>query len=363
MAYITQNYEKLIEIYPDCLIVTDCEGKILDLNQHCCHVLGYTKAELCGTNIQELLHQQEDNPIAVANLQSSEHSNRDVEFLDKNSQVLPFQLSTRSLARENDSDLIVVFAKDITCQRLAEKSRNQEQAQIVAQSRLSSLREMAGNIAHEINNPIAIIHGLTYQIRRKIQQAESPLQYDIMSLAAEVDDNCERMSNIIKGLKSLSHRGDESNMEKCSVKGIITKTIDLCRESYKARGIGLHLPILEKDIILECHEIQISQVLLNLLNNAKDWVDHKDEKWVKIDARASSHKVMIEMSDSGDGVSPKNYNEIFQPFFSLKSNGQGTGLGLSISKTLVENHQGRLFYDENSPVSKFVILLPLEQAA
>jgi C4-dicarboxylate-specific signal transduction histidine kinase len=102
----------------------------------------------------------------------------------------------------------------------------------------------------------------------------------------------------------------------------------------------------------------VSQVLLNLLNNAFDAVEMASEKWVVITFEVDSDKVSLAIVDSGSGISSGAQAKLFQPFFTTKPVGKGTGLGLSISKGIIESHQGQLSFDKTCVNTKFVITLP-----
>ncbi|HEX4924120.1 MAG TPA: ATP-binding protein, partial [Bdellovibrionales bacterium] len=115
------------------------------------------------------------------------------------------------------------------------------------------------------------------------------------------------------------------------------------------------------ELVIACRPTQISQVLLNLLNNAHDAVAEQTEKWVKLDVRDLGDSVELSVTDSGAGIPPEIQEKIMQPFFTTKQIGEGTGLGLSISKGLVDSHHGQLRLDAKSKNTRFVVLLPKTQ--
>jgi signal transduction histidine kinase len=106
------------------------------------------------------------------------------------------------------------------------------------------------------------------------------------------------------------------------------------------------------------NSIQISQVILNLLNNAFDAIQDATDKWIKIQTYIEHGQVQIRVTDCGHGISNEVAKKIMQPFFTTKPIGKGTGLGLSISKGIVEAHQGKLTIDTESKNTCFVITLP-----
>jgi C4-dicarboxylate-specific signal transduction histidine kinase len=107
-----------------------------------------------------------------------------------------------------------------------------------------------------------------------------------------------------------------------------------------------------------CRPSQISQVILNLLNNAYDAVVGRNEAWIKIDVRSSDDAFEIAVTDSGEGIAPSVADRIMTPFFTTKPMGKGTGLGLSISSNIMIDHGGTLKLDRSCPRTRFVVTLP-----
>ena len=107
----------------------------------------------------------------------------------------------------------------------------------------------------------------------------------------------------------------------------------------------------------------MSQVILNLLNNAFDAIENKDEKWVEVQTLQNKNWVEIRVSDCGHGIPKEIQDKILQPFFTTKEVGKGTGLGLSISKGIIESHGGDLTIDNEAKNTTFVARIPLEEAS
>ena len=173
-----------------------------------------------------------------------------------------------------------------------------------------------------------------------------------------ITQTTNRISKIISGLHSFSRNAVKDPMTKKSLNKIIDETLVLCTEKFKYNGVDLQITA-DPDCIVNCRPAQLSQVILNLLNNSFDAVVNDMEKWVKIellDKKDDGFLVII--SDSGKGIPKAIAEKIMQPFFTTKEVGKGTGLGLSISKGIIEDHGGVLSIDAQSANTKFVIKLP-----
>jgi C4-dicarboxylate-specific signal transduction histidine kinase len=229
-------------------------------------------------------------------------------------------------------------------------------------AKLSALGEMAGGIAHEINNPLAIIVGRISQVRRKVETGKIETQSLVESLT-KVEDTAMRIAKIIKGLRSFSRDAGKDPMEKMKIPSVVEDALELCRERFRNHNIELRVSLGDsQEIYALGRPTQITQVLVNLLGNAFDATEGLPEKWVALDLIRSGKNVQLRVTDSGKGIPLEVAEKIMQPFFTTKPVGKGTGLGLSISKGIIEEHHGRLFYDSSSPNTRFVIELPCFQS-
>jgi C4-dicarboxylate-specific signal transduction histidine kinase len=120
----------------------------------------------------------------------------------------------------------------------------------------------------------------------------------------------------------------------------------------------LEVEPVDLNIFVHCRPIQISQVILNLLNNASDALEFSSVRWIRLQVKQVAATVYISVTDSGPGISLSIQSRLMQPFATTKAPGRGTGLGLSLSKQMIEEHDGTLFVDWKSEATRFVIQLP-----
>lgn len=233
--------------------------------------------------------------------------------------------------------------------------------QIIHSARMVALGEMAAGVAHEINNPLtvvivkakALVNGL--KIDRYTKEETTYHLQKIITMG-------ERIDKIVRGLRSFSGNSQKEEMQLISLIQIFTETFDLCQEKLKNNNITLKIASIP-NIDIECRGIEISQVLLNLINNASDAIKDLETKWIMIDAVVINNSTLeIRVTDSGPGIHPEIANKIMLPFFTTKPNDQGTGLGLSISSGIIEEHQGRLWLDQYSANTSFVVHVPVLRA-
>ncbi len=235
-----------------------------------------------------------------------------------------------------------------------------QQMQMINVSKMSALGEMASGVAHEINNPLMITTGFLERIQ-KIVQGDPEKYTDIALHTQKALKGTQRVAKIVKGLRSFARNGSKDPMQPVDIEKIISETLELCFERFKYGEVKLDISKGTNGKII-CRESQISQVLLNLLNNAYDAVTEMqlDEKWVKVDVIDSpaQNKITILITDCGPGIPKDIAAKILEPFFTTKETGKGTGLGLSISVGIIEEHGGKLYLDHTHPHTRFIVELP-----
>ena len=231
------------------------------------------------------------------------------------------------------------------------------QTLLLQSSKMSALGEMAAGVAHEVNNPLAIIHTTASQLQELLQ--EEPLDRPlIIQISSCIEETANRIAKIIDGLRSFSRDGTRDPFQSYSVKKIIDETMALCSEKLKNNGIDLRIPKTPDTLVIECRATQIGQALLNLLNNAYDAIQFLPEKWIQVEVEVNKDDLEIRVTDSGAGVPEESRKRLFQPFFTTKEIGKGTGLGLSISKGIAEAHGGTFTLNTGCINTQFAIRLP-----
>lgn len=253
------------------------------------------------------------------------------------------------------------YLVSIKARKTAERLLDDEKAKTIHASKLSTLGEMAGGIAHEINNPLAIIHGyaeiLTRQLSKDVLNTDK-----LKDVALKIQETTNRIEKIVKALRTYARDGSKSHFLSSDLRKIVDETLTLCMEKLKNRDIQLIYNPPAHSVILNCQEVQISQVLLNLIQNAVDAIEAQTtKKWIKLEILPVSNTCQIRVTDSGLGIPISLQDKILQPFFTTKDIGKGTGLGLSISSSIVREHGGQFFYDKDSPNTSFVIEIPMTQ--
>jgi signal transduction histidine kinase len=236
------------------------------------------------------------------------------------------------------------------------EERVAEQTSLLLQSsKMAALGEMAAGIAHEVNTPLCVIKLVTQQVEDTRFQPEKTKE-SLGTIVRMVD----RIAKIITALKTISRTSQGEPFQPASLPKLVDEVLSLCRERFAAAGVDLQIAPLP-DLSIECRPIDISQVILNLLNNAFDAASDLPEKWVQLELLDQEETVEFRVTDSGSGIAEELSERIFSPFFTTKEIGKGTGLGLSVSRGLVDAHNGKIRVDTSAPHTSFVVTLPKTQ--
>lgn len=236
---------------------------------------------------------------------------------------------------------VVITCEDITY-------RKESEAKLRQTAKLTALGEMAGGIAHEINNPLSIMKGFIDLMQKNVSRG----QVDLAMFAQYL----EKSSNTIQ---RISRDSSQDAMVSHGVNALIDDVLDVVKEKFQDNGVRLEVAKLALEVRVSCRPVEIAQVLLNLLTNAFHAVEEQPEGWVRLAATIGQGRVLLSVVDSGHGIAADIREKIFQPFFTTKDIGKGTGLGLSISRNILETHQGRLYLDETAKATTFVVELLL----
>jgi PAS domain S-box-containing protein len=231
---------------------------------------------------------------------------------------------------------VMGIANDITNEIATKEALELERAKSIQSSKMATLGELAASIAHEINNPLSIIHGSAILIPRFIDNPEKFNQKVDNVLKA-----AERISKIVTGLRKFSRASVKTLNQSHSLAEIIRESIILTENKAKRNFVTVSLES-HTDALIECNDIEIEQIIINMINNGIDATKELDDKWVKLSISEDQDGATLIITDSGKGIPTDVAEKMFNPFFTTKPVGEGTGLGLSIVKGIIEEHRGSI---------------------
>lgn len=231
----------------------------------------------------------------------------------------------------------------------------QQQSELIHASNLKALGEMAGGIAHEINNPLQTLSLQSRALKSSFSDLKSipPLVSEQLDT---VENTISRIAKLVKGLRDLTRDVANDPAGYFFVTEALDDVMSVSSERMKNLGIKLEIKG-NTNLAVSGHMIQISQVLINLFNNSIDALLKLDTKWITVEVSEVGSSVFIVVTDSGPGIPKAIADKLMLPFFTTKGPGKGTGLGLSISKSIIERNGGNFYLDTKAAHTRFVIEL------
>ena len=225
------------------------------------------------------------------------------------------------------------------------------QAELVHSAKMASLGTLSAGVAHELNQPIAIIRGLSQQM-----QDEPNLSKFMTEDLEQIENQTSRMMRIITHMRTFCRTTGHSTSVVC-LKELVENCLILIGAQLQSHGITLSVFVETENTTVRVNPNEIEQVLLNLLTNARDALHSTPDATLDIRISENDEEVILECEDNGPGIPPEVLPRLFEPFFTTKEVGQGMGLGLSISTNLVKNNGGSLGA-RNARGAVFTLRLP-----
>ena len=226
------------------------------------------------------------------------------------------------------------------------------------QAKLASIGQLASGVAHEINNPLAIIKGYLSVIKDT-----NNLNSETLVRIEKIDNACNRIKTIVNGLRTFS-RSDMEEIVRFNLREVLKESIDLVSEIYLKENISLNLEINQNDeAIILGNKGRLSQVIMNLLANAKDANSKMTDRKINVSLKIENKHVILKVQDNGKGIDESISDKIFDPFFTTKDVNEGTGIGLSIVSSIVKEHDGQIAFETfPNQGTTFTIKLPLDNS-
>ena len=218
-------------------------------------------------------------------------------------------------------------------QELRESNERLRQSQ-----KLEAIGQLAGGIAHEIRNPLAVCSSAAQFLLEKDTRAEF-----LKECAQKIQTGIQKASAIIENLLRFARPSAKSEMAEIDLLQVIQETVTLVKNQAKIQKIEMSAPLLPGSMLINGNASLLQQVFMNLIMNARDAMPRGGELTIATEAENST--VHVEVSDNGVGIPADHLNKIFDPFFTTKATSRGTGLGLAVTYGIIREHSGSIQVD------------------
>ena len=343
---------RLVESFPDLVIALDREGRYTFVSPRSTELLGFLPEQLIGTLFSERIepHSRKEVQAFLESILSGQCSNGSTEFLIRRND------SETRLFRATASPLMDVagrIAGVIAAARDTTDSKRMEQ-QLIQNERLAAMGQMIAGVAHELNNPLTAVLGVTELLRDSTEDDAARRQLEIAHRQAR------RAAQIVHSLLTFS-RPPQPRKICLNLSELIQRSLQLHEHSLRSNHITVDFAA-QPDIPLVLGDAsQLTQVFLNLIANAEQAIrEARDHGTLRIRVSRAAERVVATFQDDGAGIRREILPKIFDPFFTTKRPGRGTGLGLSICLAILREHNGEI---EGQPLpeggSIFTTWLPI----
>ncbi|MGD8842994.1 MAG: PAS domain S-box protein, partial [Gammaproteobacteria bacterium] len=350
-----EQYRSIFNATSDALILWDAQGNMVDANPAAWQMGGYTREEFLRKPFDEHIHSS-----SLAAYQKFKHdvatirsASTETRAIRKDGSIV--ELESRSVPMPyRGNPHILTITRDITEQkRVADELARQREA-LRQSEKLPAMGELLAGVAHELNNPLAILMGRAALLEGK---ATDPA---VRTEVGKISSAAQRCGRIVRTFLSMA-RQKTPECKPSALNDVVTGAIDLL-------GYGLHSAGIELDVQLDemlpepsMDADQIGQIVINLLVNAQHVLDGQPQpRRILVETGQSDGGVFCRVSDNGPGVPEDARPRIFDPFFTTKDGGVGTGVGLSVSRSIARQHGGELRLESSGTQGAvFVLWLPL----
>jgi two-component system, NtrC family, sensor kinase len=347
-----EEWETTFNALAEGIAVVGPGDAVLRANRALAALAETTEAELIGRSFSEALAGTSE--VVSQLIQAAQRGERTapvVARLEGSGRVL--RLTAAPLAERAGPGPVVMLVEDVTEQRIME-------AQLIQNDKMASIGQLVSGVAHELNNPLTSIAGLTELLLERELHPDFPREH-----LRVIHDQAERAGRIVSNLLTFARKGVPEKAP-VDLNDVAARTSLLIVYELQLHGIDLEQALDPSPVVVLGDRYELQQVLLNLITNAVQAVSSlpagRPRKIVVATSR-SERQAVLRVRDTGPGVAPQNASSLFTPFFTTKAPGHGTGLGLSLSYGLVKSHGGELSYDP--PLeggAEFRVVLPLHDA-
>jgi PAS domain S-box-containing protein len=377
-ASLEQRYSDLVENASDLVYVRDLAGRLLQVNRGTEQITGYTRQELLSMSILDMMlpaeRERAIQELACLRVLRDPHASSEWHLLTKDGRNLVIETKSRLLVESGVSSRVECIGRDVTARHRAQTEvtteRDQLQEQLQHSQKLDSVGRLAGGVAHDFNNLLTIIGGYAKMALDDLPETD-PLRDSI----GEIVNAAERATGLTRQLLLFSRR-EKLSPSVISLNHLLGDIEKMVRRLI-GEDVAVTLSLDSQNGLVFADRGHIEQVVMNLVVNARDAMPEggkleirtsdfqPGEEYVRNHLGVSHGEyVLLEVVDTGTGMTPEVQSRIFEPFFTTKEQGKGTGLGLSLVYGIIKQTGGSIFVNsEPGRGTRFEILFPAANAS
>ncbi|MFA5008316.1 MAG: ATP-binding protein [Candidatus Omnitrophota bacterium] len=356
--------ESLDKFVIDPLMIVDAQKNIYMVNAALRYLVGYKEGELIGKKVEVIFADSEKSILKKSNVEkligTGTILNIETYYQTKDLREIPVLFSSSVMHGQNEKDTwVVCTARDISGRKKVEEELRaayeqvkEAQDQLVQAEKLNAIGLLASGVAHEVKNPLAIIiQGINY-LQAKLENKER----DIDNTFSMMTESVKRANRIVNTLLDFS-RANKLELKLEDVNAMLEGALELVKTNIKFEKININIDTKKSIPSIFVDKNRLEQVFVNLIMNAiqampkggkifirsydKNLTEPKQGIYGRDDYFKAGEKiVVIEIADTGEGISPAVFKKLFNPFFTTKGLHGGSGIGLYVSRNIIDMHKG-----------------------
>ncbi|MHC5145114.1 MAG: PAS domain-containing sensor histidine kinase, partial [Planctomycetota bacterium] len=343
--------EHLTSAVPDDIYSVKMPERTINWVNDSFNITGYSDEECIGQSTLNYYADPEDYEKVGkiqqdAILRGEDVISTEVMLRRKDGRVIPVELTATFYKEDGELTNITAMVRDITKRKQAEEEIHHLREEYTHMARVSVMGELSASLAHELKQPLAAIRS-NAQAALRFLTGDNPDLDELHEILKDIIKDNRRADEVIKNLRSFL-RKSELQTEELNIKDLIKDTLPLINSFETMRKIPLKLEINKAVPIVNGDRIQIQQVILNLILNSTEALMHAKVKSGLIVLKSHEEDgqfITLSVRDNGPGIGTQAMEHLFDPFYTTKK--EGLGMGLAISRSIIEEHGGRLWAENN----------------
>lgn len=349
-----RHLASVVESANDLVVSTDVNGRILSWNTAAAQITGYAEGEVLQTRLSDLCEEPSRahmERMLESRLDQGRTEPVELDFTSRHGQPIPISWICSPMRDDSGKRVgMVAVGRDLT-------ERRKLEAQLLQSEKLAALGVMAGGIAHEVRNPLAVVSCAAQML------LENPLSPQIQYQCAQKIYRCvQRASGIIESLLRFARSSNPDAQQSLDFVAVVQDAITLVADQLRLGHIELETRYCDQPTAMQGAPDLLRQVVTNLLLNAAHAMEDAPGT-ISVEVAREGPNLVLHVVDRGRGISKKNLPKVFDPFFTTMPAGKGTGLGLSICYAIVQQHKGRIEISSEEHVgTRVTVVLPRDGA-
>ena len=347
-----EQYRAVFNASSDALLLIDTSGAVVETNQRLQQLTGHSAEEMRGKNMNDVFDNLHPSQWARMQLAAGDSSHpMEVALICQHNRSLNCEVHATPVTYQGSQHTLVV-GRDITELRRAEQELARQRDALRQSEKLSAMGALLAGVAHELNNPLAILMGRSALLQAKISKP------DLLADVEKINAAAERCARIVRTFLAMA-RQRPSQRSPFQLNDVIIAALDLLGYGLRASDIEVSTDLAQELPMTSMDSDQIGQVMMNLIINAQQALEHvPGDRCIQIQSFLDHGNLYLRIRDNGPGIPADVRNRIFDPFFTTKAEGVGTGVGLSVSRAIIREHKGEMLLEDSTQWTSFLIRLP-----